>query len=54
MDPMSASPVAKATGLADIGSIESAIRDTLSGKGVEVNLSAAREGFDTVRVWEPR
>ncbi|MDK2464368.1 MAG: 2-oxoacid:acceptor oxidoreductase family protein [Candidatus Korarchaeota archaeon] len=45
--------VAKATGLAEIGSVESAIRDTLSGRGVEVNLSAAREGFDTVKVWEP-
>ncbi len=46
--------VAKATGLAAIESVESAIRDTLSGKGVDVNLSAAQEGFHSVKVLDLR
>jgi len=42
--------VAAATGLAALESVESAIRDTLSGRGVDINLSAAGEGFRGVRV----
>ena len=42
--------VAKATGLASWEAVEKAIRDTLSGKGAEVNVEAANEGYDKVRI----
>ncbi len=42
--------VAKATGLASWEAVEKAIRDTLSGKGAEVNVEAAKEGYDKVRM----
>lgn len=42
--------VARATGLASWEAVESAIRDTLSGKGADVNVRAAREGYESVKI----